>query len=386
MGSRPDHAIWQNKVFAYKGKSKKYPDFVESTGYGTVGGLKGANCTHDFYPYWEGISVQVPDVQEPAPVMVDGKEYDYYSATQKQRSMERNIRATKREIEAQKAIGGDTSVLQANLRKKSADYHQFSEDVGIRAKDNRLHVVGGSSAKKVAKTSNNGTIKETISDVRKSLINDYGNVEYKAVNKLSNPLTSDEIINRLCGGDMTGGSCSSLGFAYIGNKNGLDVLDFRGGKSREFFSQNTNIQKMLQLPDVKGSITKVQKEISGTMEIIKNLEYDKEYYLSVGRHVAIIRNTEKGAEYLELQSRLNNGWTSFENKKYGSMYNTLYERFGCRKSVDKLKVGNISRIFEKDVVLMDVDSFKDNEEFRKVLGYINTSVDAQEKGVMGNVK
>lgn len=185
---------------------------------------------------------------------------------------------------------------------------------------------------------------------------------------------------------MTQGSCSSLAFAYIGNKNGLDVIDFRGGDSRSFFSQNSNIQKMLQLPDVKGSITKVQKEISGTIEVIKNLEYDKEYYLSVGRHVAIIRNTEKGAEYLELQSRLNNGWTSFEDNGYGSMYNTLFKRFGCRKSVDKLKVGKTSMIFEKNVVLMEVDSFKDNEEFRKVLGYINTSVDAQKKGVTGNVK
>lgn len=152
MGSRPEHAEWQNKVFCYKGKTKKYPNFEEATGYGTVTGLKGANCLHDFYPYWEGISVKVPDVKEPAPVMVNGKEYDYYSATQKQRSMERNIRATKREIEAQKAIGGDTSVLQANLRKQTADYKKFSVDVGIRAKDNRLRVVGGSSkVKEIAK-------------------------------------------------------------------------------------------------------------------------------------------------------------------------------------------------------------------------------------------
>jgi len=141
MGSRPEHAIWQNKVFSYSGKSKKYPNFVEATGYGTVAGLKGANCLHDFYPYWEGISIKEPDLKEPTPVMVDGKEYDYYAATQKQRLMERNIRATKREIEAQRAIGGDTSILQANLRKKSADYHRFSNDVGIRAKDNRLRVV-----------------------------------------------------------------------------------------------------------------------------------------------------------------------------------------------------------------------------------------------------
>src|SRR5574344_1980486 len=145
MGSRPEHAAWQGKAFCYKGQTKKYPNFEESTGYGTVTGLKGANCSHDFDPYWEGISVKEEPLKEPDPVMVDGKEYDYYAATQKQRLMERNIRATKREIEAQKAIGGDTSVLQANLRKQTADYHKFSADVGIRAKDNRLRVVEGSS-------------------------------------------------------------------------------------------------------------------------------------------------------------------------------------------------------------------------------------------------
>lgn len=151
IGSRPEHVPWQNKVFCYKGKNKKYPDFFKETGYGTATGLKGVNCTHDFYPFWEGISIKEPDLKEPSPVTVDGKTYDYYKATQKQRSMERGIRATKREIEAQKAIGGYTTDLRASLRKQSADYHKFSADVGIRAKDNRLRVVGGSSDKNKTK-------------------------------------------------------------------------------------------------------------------------------------------------------------------------------------------------------------------------------------------
>ena len=35
--------------------------------------------------------------------------------------------------------------------------------------------------------------------------------------------------------------------AYIGNKNGLDVLDFRGGNSQYVFSMNSNIKKILEL-------------------------------------------------------------------------------------------------------------------------------------------
>lgn len=210
------------------------------------------------------------------------------------------------------------------------------------------------------------------------------NVKHKKVEQLQTSLNEDEIISRLCGGDMTSGSCSSLGFAYIGNKNGLDVLDFRGGNSQKFFSYDPNIQKMLELPGIKGNITKVQKEAADTAKIIQGLEYDKQYYLAVGKHAAIIRNTEHGAEYLELQSNIENGWMPFT--KYGSVQRTLQKRFGCRKTVDKMKIGSRSVIFEKSVVLMEVDSFKANNEFKELLGYINTSADKQKKGAMGNVK
>ena len=59
--------------------------------------------------------------------------------------MERNIRATKREIEAQKAIGGDVTELQNRLRKQTADYKRFSEAAGVKVKNNRLRVVVESS-------------------------------------------------------------------------------------------------------------------------------------------------------------------------------------------------------------------------------------------------
>ena len=155
MGSRPEHAVWQNKVFSFSGRNKKYPDFVKSTGYGTVTGLKGANCTHDFYPYWEGVSIIPEDIKEPEPVKINGKEYDYYQVSQQQRKMERNIRATKREIEAQKAIGGDTTALQSKLRKQTDDYKQFSAAAGVKVKNNRLRIGSGASSKKNASKINN---------------------------------------------------------------------------------------------------------------------------------------------------------------------------------------------------------------------------------------
>ena len=160
VGSRPEHAPWQNRVFSYSGKSKKYPNFFKETGYGTATGLKGVNCTHDFYPFWEGASVVEPDIKEPEPVTINGKTYTYYEATQKQRRMEQGIRATKREIEAQTAIGGDTAQLKSRLRKQTMEYRQFSSDAGLRAKDNRLRVKAGTSDLKTIQETTKKSIKQ----------------------------------------------------------------------------------------------------------------------------------------------------------------------------------------------------------------------------------
>ena len=146
MGSRPEHAVWQNKVFSYSGKSKKYPDFFKATGYGTVTGLKGANCTHDFYPYWEGASVIPENIKEPEAKVINGKKYTYYQMTQQQRKMERQIRATKREIEAKSTIGGDVAVLKNKLRKQMEQYVSFSDKAELRPKENRLRILTGTSS------------------------------------------------------------------------------------------------------------------------------------------------------------------------------------------------------------------------------------------------
>lgn len=156
-GARPEHAAWQGRIYSRSGKSKKYPDFAVCR-YGEVDGLCGANCRHTFYPFFEGISTPNKWEKEPEPIEYKGKTYTYTEATQKQRQMERDIRATKREIEATKAMNGDTSILEAKKRKQINKYHDFSNAMGIRAKDNRLRVVTGSSD--LAKTKSGKYIKK----------------------------------------------------------------------------------------------------------------------------------------------------------------------------------------------------------------------------------
>ncbi len=120
-GARPEHAAWQGKVFSLSGKSRKYPDFRKSTGYGTGAGLKGWNCRHDFFPFFEDSAPAYTQEElaefENRKVTYNGEEMTEYDATQKQRAMERRIRATKRELAGYDAgIGAtDSEALKEEL-------------------------------------------------------------------------------------------------------------------------------------------------------------------------------------------------------------------------------------------------------------------------------
>lgn len=210
------------------------------------------------------------------------------------------------------------------------------------------------------------------SEIRKNL--EQWKIGYKQVEKFNSIPSNEDIIRRLCGGDRTTGSCSSLAFAYMGNRSGLDVLDFRGGQSTTFFSWNMNIEKIANLPNAKSSITKALNEIKGGMEVLKNIEQNKEYYFAIGRHASIVRKTTDGLEYLELQSAYKNGWKPLDAT-------VLRQRFGCTRSRTRLGIKVESKIF-----LIEVDSFKEDDEFRAILGYINTPEGSQMKGMGGGIK
>ena len=93
---------------------------------------------HFYDPFWPGISEVEEFDPEPGPFVVEGKTYTYYQATQKQRYMEREIRALKREVNA----GGDKAVLGSLIRQKTREYRAFSDAVNIRPKLERLRVLG----------------------------------------------------------------------------------------------------------------------------------------------------------------------------------------------------------------------------------------------------
>ena len=136
FGARPEHAEWQGKAFCLSGTREidgvVYPDFYHATGYGTVTGLCGANCRHHFDVYFPGISQlhTLPDT-------VNGmKSNEYYEATQRQRELERRIRATKRDIAALEKAGigmesPDYVQKRLLLGKQQRELATFCADKGL---------------------------------------------------------------------------------------------------------------------------------------------------------------------------------------------------------------------------------------------------------------
>ncbi|OUO92075.1 hypothetical protein B5F40_01710 [Gordonibacter sp. An230] len=108
-GARPSHAEWQGKPCAIHGAAEvdgvRYPGLAELTGYGTVGGLKGANCRHSINPYYPGIT-KLPAREWPEHEARFGMSSErYYEATQRQRELERRVRKTKREVSGMERAG-----------------------------------------------------------------------------------------------------------------------------------------------------------------------------------------------------------------------------------------------------------------------------------------
>lgn len=196
--------------------------------------------------------------------------------------------------------------------------------------------------------------------------------KYFEVKKLDKKYSTEEIIKRLCGGDETQGSCSSLAYAYAANKNGYDVLDFRGGRSQLFFSSNNNIGEITR--NCRGIVVSEYDDFKAAKKLLKEVKEGKEYYLATGKHAAIVRKSENGYEYLELQSRIENGFKPLTQER-------LKNRFGCQHR-------HTFRGYKYTVhsELIDIEELGKDKSFKEIMGYINTAVDKQHKGAYGNIK
>lgn len=203
-------------------------------------------------------------------------------------------------------------------------------------------------------------------------------IAYKPIAKRRGAFDENEIISRLGGGDMTQGSCASLGFCWAGQRAGYEVLDFRDGESRKLFS--TDCKSILRtladsgMPSIKGEAKSYITAGKKVLKAIKDGADGKEYYFECARHAAIVRKKDGALEYLELQSSVENGWQSF-TKYFSDEGGTLNWRFGAPKSSEGRTVYSYA---------VDLDEMAGSDRFLKLLGYINTDANAQHKGASGH--
>lgn len=197
-----------------------------------------------------------------------------------------------------------------------------------------------------------------LNDVIKKL--DDAKVGYLPVKKLPKRLSDEDIVARVGGGDITQGSCASVAFAWAANKGGLDVLDFRDGASRVFFSKYSNL---MQICDKVGGISSLD---TTAIQLMKQTEIGKHYYIAVGRHAAIVKQTSKGKyQFLELQSATQNGWKPLDSKVFQWRFKASGKGVG---------------------LLIDIELLQKDKGFQKMAGYINTAKSEQKKGTTGTIK
>ena len=145
-GQNPgNHLWWQGQFYSRTGRDKRFPNFYERTGYGTGVGLSGYNCRHSFGS-GDGVNNPYTDIQTADNVRMEKLE-------QRQRTLERRVRKTKREVMGlQEAVDKcqDEAArfeLQQTLDRKSCllskqnrAYREFCKENDLRPLNERLQI------------------------------------------------------------------------------------------------------------------------------------------------------------------------------------------------------------------------------------------------------
>lgn len=149
LGARPTHQVWQGRVYTYK-------ELESVCGLGTVTGLHGANCYHDYTAFVPGVSVRnYTDeelnqmmAEENTPKSYNGKEYTTYEALQEQRRLETLMRKSRQDIALLKEGGADKKTItlrQCRYRQQQQQYRSFSKVMKLPQQMERVYGKGNNN-------------------------------------------------------------------------------------------------------------------------------------------------------------------------------------------------------------------------------------------------
>jgi hypothetical protein len=144
-GQNPgNHLWWQGQFYSRTGKDKRFPTFSQ-TGYGTGEGLCGWNCRHSFGS-GDGVNNPYKDIQT-------ADNYKVEQLEKRQRTLERRIRKTKREVMGmQEAVDKckdepakfemqlDLDRKSYLLQRQNKAYNEFCKTNGLRTQQERLQI------------------------------------------------------------------------------------------------------------------------------------------------------------------------------------------------------------------------------------------------------
>lgn len=144
-GQNPgNHLWWQGKFYSRTGQDKRFPPF-SVTGYGTGEGLCGWNCRHSFGS-GDGENNPYTGIETEESERIEKLE-------QRQRTLERRIRKTKRIVsgmqtavesckdpQAKAALQMDLDRKSYLLQRQNAAYNQFCDDNDLRPLADRLRI------------------------------------------------------------------------------------------------------------------------------------------------------------------------------------------------------------------------------------------------------
>ena len=143
LGARPSHQVWQGKIFTMD-ELKSTDDGMPALG--TATGLSGINCRHSFSPFFEGMD-------NPFEQYDSEENRKQYEKEQYQRTLERRIRKTKREVMGLKEsvdnckddklkfdLDMDYQRKSALLAKQNKAYKEYCERNNLRSLSDRIQI------------------------------------------------------------------------------------------------------------------------------------------------------------------------------------------------------------------------------------------------------
>lgn len=144
IGARPTHAVWQGQVWSKR-------ELYDVCGLGTVTGLLGVNCYHEYYPFFPGISqrnwsdewLDAKNREESEPKEFNGKRYTLYEAKQRQRQMEVAMRAQREKVrllQAGKADRDEIILHKAKYQGQLNEYSRFCRKMSLTEERERIYL------------------------------------------------------------------------------------------------------------------------------------------------------------------------------------------------------------------------------------------------------